>query len=315
MRAPLLAGLALAASALWAGQPLEIQLDWKFNAQFAGLIVAAEKGYFAAEGLDVTVRDLGALPYDQLGAKVATTPGVVGSIEAGLLLSNRAAGHDLVAIGTMFQASPLGLISLETSGIRTPADLKGRKILIHADGREALAALLRQQGLSHGDVQAEEGGYGMADLLAGECEVKQGYLVDELVRLRLDGHPARAFAYRDYGYVAYSQVYTVSRKTLETRREDLVRLLRAAARGWAEASRDPRAAAELIHATRSPQLDVPYLEASLREIVPLLTAETPALGAMKAESWASQRAHFLELYPTSTVGAVSDFVDDLAPRP
>ena len=36
--------------------PVTMQLDWKPNVQFAGLVVAVEKGYYREAGLDVRLR-------------------------------------------------------------------------------------------------------------------------------------------------------------------------------------------------------------------------------------------------------------------
>jgi len=51
--------LALVPLAVYAAQkliPVTMQLDWKPNVQFAGLLLAKEKGYYAEAGLDVTLR-------------------------------------------------------------------------------------------------------------------------------------------------------------------------------------------------------------------------------------------------------------------
>lgn len=289
--------------------PLILQLDWRLNSQFAGPLLAAERGYYLDAGLPLEIRPLGDVPYSDLARVVAETPGMIGSIEAGLFLSGRANGLPLVALGTMFQASPLGLVVLTSSGIRQPADLAGRHVRIHDDGREALAALLTHADLTADQLTIDTGSYGMADLIAGQCDAKQGYLVDELVGLRLDGHHAHALAYRDFGYIAYSQVMFASTDTLALHRDAIRALLTATARGWQDAATSPAATSQFIHTRHAPDLSPEYLEASLREIIPLLTAENPAILRMSPETWQSQASHWQHLHPEGALPPLETWTD------
>jgi ABC-type glycerol-3-phosphate transport system substrate-binding protein len=58
-RIAILAGsalLVLAAAAAQAADKVTIQLKWVTQAQFAGYYVAQDKGFYEAEGLDVTIK-------------------------------------------------------------------------------------------------------------------------------------------------------------------------------------------------------------------------------------------------------------------
>lgn len=289
--------------------PLVVQLDWRLNAQFAGLLVAERDGLYREAGLDVQIRPLGAVPYADLARVVANTDGMIGSIEGGLFLSGRADGLPIVAIGTMFQASPLGLVSLESAGIASPADLAGRHIAIHGDGHEALDTVLASAGLDRAKVRVSEAGYGMADLLAGRFDAKQGYLVDELVTLRREGHAVRALEYRQYGHRAYSQVYFVSATTLAKHRSALRKFLAASGEGWRRAAETPDSTADFLHAKHAPDIPSDTLAASLRLIVPLLTAEQPTFGAMSAATWKAQAEALAKTRPDVRLPPMSTWAD------
>jgi ABC-type nitrate/sulfonate/bicarbonate transport system substrate-binding protein len=288
---------------------LVMQLDWHFNSQFAGLMLASQEGLYRKAGLDVELRALGELPYNDLAKVVSETDGMVGSIEAGLFLSGRAAGLPIVAIGTMFQASPLGLIYLEGSGVRGPSDLDGKTVSVHDDGQDALDAVLISVGLDRSRVTVVNSGYGMEGLVAGDYVAKQGYFVDELVKLRMQGHAADVMKYSDFGRRSYSQVYFVSEKTFRERRADLERFLAASAEGWRRASLAPAATAELVRARYAPELAADYLEASLRLIVPILTAEQPTLGAMLPETWEALVASHRKARPDAELPPMEVWVD------
>jgi ABC-type nitrate/sulfonate/bicarbonate transport system substrate-binding protein len=290
-------------------RPLTLQLDWRLNAQFAGILVAEQAGLYRAAGLAVEIRPLGDVPYAGLAHVVAETDGMIGSIEGGLFLSGRADGLPIVAIGTMFQASPLGLISLETSRIATPADLVGRHVAIHGDGHEALDAVLNAAGIDRAQLRISEASYGMKDLLEGKFDAKQGYLVDELVTLRRDGHAVRALEYRVHGHRAYSQVYFVSERTLAGHREELKTFLAASGEGWRRAAADPAATAAMIHERYAGELTTGYLEASLRLVVPLLSAEQPLLGAMTEATWDAQLRSLTRARPHIALPPMRAWVD------
>ena len=123
-----------------AAVPILMQLDWKANAQFAGLLLAKERGYYAQAGLDVTIR-----PAAEGGPGVVKTlldtPNAIGSAESSELLEARGKGAPIKAVATMFQGSPMALLSLEKTGIQDVKDLLGKRIGMHgeANGHRVLS--------------------------------------------------------------------------------------------------------------------------------------------------------------------------------
>jgi ABC-type nitrate/sulfonate/bicarbonate transport system substrate-binding protein len=84
--------------------PVTMQLDWKPNVQFAGILMALEKGYYREAGLDVRVQ-----PVDQemkVVESVVQGTNWIGCSESGVLLGARAQGAPIKAVGTMLQGSP-----------------------------------------------------------------------------------------------------------------------------------------------------------------------------------------------------------------
>jgi NitT/TauT family transport system substrate-binding protein len=290
---------------------LVVQLDLPVvNVQFAGLVVAAHEGYYRDAGLDVDIQTLGdKVGYEGLAAHVAASDHMVGSIESGLFLSGRAKGLPLVALGAMFQRSPLALLARRGSGISGPHDLKGKRLAVHGDGLEALEALLESAHLTMKDVTVVDTPYGEDALRNGSCDAAQGYTIDEAVRLRAEGFDLVELPYAAYGYPAYSQVYFVSEATLAAHRADLGRFLAASNRGWARAASDPRGAAATVVAWGAPGLEVKLQEASLRAIIPLLTAESPRLGACSAETWRRNAAAVLAGSPGLRLDPIERWFD------
>lgn len=291
---------------------LVMQLDLGVkNAQFAGLLVAERDGFYREAGLDVLIRPMGSEPgaYDGIAALVAGSDHTVGSIESGLFLSGRAQGLPIVALGAMFQQTPLGLMSFRATGIRTPADLVGKKIAVHGDGHEALDAVLQRAGLNRTQLTVVEAEYGNAPLLDRTYDAKQGYLVDELIQMQVDGHDMVAQPFGAHGYAAYSQVYFVSEATLAKHRAALVKFIAANNRGWRAAIADVPGTARFIVEKHEPKLALDYQTRSLAAIAPILTIESPQMGVSTPETWLKNAGAFLQSRPAAKLGEMSRWVD------
>jgi NitT/TauT family transport system substrate-binding protein len=125
---------------------VRVQLKWVTQAQFAGYYAAKEKGYYDQESLEVTIIPGGP---DIVPEQVVAG----GGAEFGLdwlpsLLASRDQGVPLVNIAQIFQYSGMRELSNKDSGIKTPADWKGKKIAVWFGGNEfALLATLEKYKL------------------------------------------------------------------------------------------------------------------------------------------------------------------------
>ena len=111
-----------------------VQMKWVPQAQFAGYYVAAAKGYYKAEGLDVTIKPGGpdvspvqVLAGNQADAIVNWMPDALAAREAGVPLVN---------IAQIFNRSGLMLTCKKASGVTTPKDFKGKTLGVWFGGNE-----------------------------------------------------------------------------------------------------------------------------------------------------------------------------------
>lgn len=137
-------GTALAVVMLLAGGgafaqeliPINFQSKWFPQAQFAGYFVAQEKGFYAEEGLDVTILDGGNVnPTVQVGSGNAD----FGTDWVANMLAQREQGLNVVTIAQVFQDSGYRLVALADSGIEEVADLAGRNVGVWGFGNEFAA--------------------------------------------------------------------------------------------------------------------------------------------------------------------------------
>ncbi|MFO7725801.1 MAG: ABC transporter substrate-binding protein [Oceanipulchritudo sp.] len=249
--------------------PVTMQLDWIFNAQFAGIYQAAEQGYFREAGLEVEI-----LPVDPEMKTVESVLGgavAFGSAESNVLLKAHAGGAPVRVLATMFQDSPLGWMYLKHRDIESFADLAGRKIGIHPDGEKVLALASARAGLEPGDFILPHVGHDIGVLLRGEIDAMQCYAIDEFVKLQLaTGGKGGLFMAKDLGYKAYSQVIFTTARTVETHPGVVRSFLRAVQRGWTYALDHKEETVDLILREYNPDLNRDHQLASLGKIEELV---------------------------------------------
>lgn len=230
-----LLALTLAAPAP-AADRLTVMLDWFLNPDHGPLIVAQEKNFFAAHGLQVEL----IAPADP-----NNPPKMVAAGQADIAVSYQpqlhifaAQGLPLVRIGTLV-ATPLNsLVVLADSDIRTVADLKNKRIGFSVGGFEdaLLKGMLRRHGLGLGDVELVQVNFSLSpSLIAGKVDAVIGAFRNfELNQMDIAGHPGRAFYIEEEGVPPYDELIFVAHKQKlgdKNRREILRRFIKAVEQG------------------------------------------------------------------------------------
>jgi ABC-type nitrate/sulfonate/bicarbonate transport system substrate-binding protein len=266
------------------GTKLLVQLDWLPNAQYAGLLVAKEAGWYAKAGLDVTIAPINLKTNDPIGP-VVESPAAVGCADGLALLKARAAGQPIKVFATMLQASPLGIVALKSSGIQRVEDLKGKTIGLHPYDRAQLAVMLKPHGLTLADVKVKEIGDDIVSLPAGRIDAQVVYLIDEKVALENKGVQLTVFPGYDSGYLTYSQAYFTRADFLKSHAALLTKFLTISNRGWQEAFEHPAKTASMLVAKYLPGSDVEYQRRSILELRKFATHESGQLGDMREATW------------------------------
>ena len=152
---------------------MTLQLKWVTQAQFAGYYVAKDKGYYKDEGLDVTIKPGGpdVAPEQVLAGGGADV--VVDWMPAAL--AAREKGEPMVNIAQPFKHSGLELTCRADTGIKAPADLKGRTLGVWFYGNEY--PFLNWMGKLGLKTDGSPGGVKV---------LKQGFNVDPLLQKQAD---------------------------------------------------------------------------------------------------------------------------------
>jgi NitT/TauT family transport system substrate-binding protein len=167
----MLGALALAASSFGAAaqDKLTLQLKWVTQAQFAGYYVAKDKGFYKDAGLDVTIKAGGP---DINPSQVIAGGGADVIVDwMPSALATREKGVPIVNIAQLFQRSGMQLTCRNDSGVKTPADFKGKTLGVWFFGNEyPFLSWMDKLGLKT---------TGAAD---GVKVLKQGFNVDPLLQ-------------------------------------------------------------------------------------------------------------------------------------
>lgn len=208
----LLAALLIATPAA-AADKLTLILDWFINPDHGPIIVAQEKGYFAAQGLEVEI-----IP----PADPSDPPKLVAAGRADLAVSYQPQLHlqvheglGLVRVGTLV-ATPLNcLLVLADGPIKSIADLKGGKLGFSVGGVEEalLGAVLGRHGMTLDDVELVNVNWSLSpSLMSGQVDAVIGaYRNFELNQMDIEGVPGRCFYIEEEGVPAYDELIYVAR--------------------------------------------------------------------------------------------------------
>ena len=207
----LAATLVLSAPA-FAQDKMTLMLDWFVNPNHGPIILAQELGYFADAGLEVEV----IAPADP-----SDPPKMVAAGQADLGISYQpqlhlqvAEGLPLIRVGTLI-ASPLNCLLVMADGpVRTPADLKDRKIGFSVAGVEEalLAAILTKHGLALADVELVNVNWSLSPaLMSGQVDAVLGaYRNFELNQMAIEGLEGRCIFVEEQGVPAYDELIYVA---------------------------------------------------------------------------------------------------------
>ncbi len=220
----------LAAAVRGADRPmltkLTVQLDWVAEPEHGGLYQAKARGFFAAEGLDVTLVPGG--PNSFVMPRVSTGQADIGQADSTSTLLQQAEGLPVVQFAAVFQDDPSGLLVSAGSSVQTFADLQGKTIT----ARPEWAFLKYLEKTKHLTFNVVPQNFSVAAFLTNRETIQQGYYIAEPFHImKAGGKMPRFLSTWDAGFRAYAVLVT-SRKFAREHPDALRAFVRAYRRGW-----------------------------------------------------------------------------------
>ncbi|WP_280270781.1 ABC transporter substrate-binding protein [Nocardia wallacei] len=222
-----------------------IQLSWLKNIEFAGEYFADSRGYFRDAGFGGVDLVAGGAASTSVEAGLDT-----GKIWLGLSAPQTTApaileGLPAKIVGTTYQKNPFCIVSSAAKPIRSPQEMKGRKIGVQDTNQLIFAALLTANGLTPNDVQIVPAQYDPTPLANGEVDGWVSYVTNEPITLAAKGFPTAHFLFADFGLPLTAETLTVRQQTIDSERDKLKAFLAAEIKGWKDAVADPAEGARL----------------------------------------------------------------------
>jgi polar amino acid transport system substrate-binding protein len=219
---------------------------WKNQFQFAGYLMAKEKGFYKQEGLEVEILEKDSRIDNVEEVVSGDADFAVG--RSSILVSN-ARGADIVALMAAFQHSPMILLTLGDSGLSTPGDLRGKRIMLSPNGKRAseIVAMLIKSGLREQDYIYTEHSFNVEDLVDGHTDAIVAYSSNEPYQLKLRNIKHHIIHPKDYGFDMYADILFTSRQMIKQSPDLVNRFYRASLRGWLYAFENIPEAASIIY--------------------------------------------------------------------
>ncbi len=247
------------------------------NVSFVGVYVAQEMGYFAQQGLTVTI-------------KHATGQGEHMKLLAGKQLDvitqtatdpiNDATGQGIpfVSLAVLTQSGDEGLATLKTSGITQPKQFEGKTVGYKVYPAFEYLALLKATGVDRTKVNEVSVGFDPRILTEGKVDVLPVFKSNEPDVIRRLGFDVNVIDPAQFGVKVLGQVWTTHRDLLTADPDKYERFVRSALNGLYYAFAHPKEAIDIVmkYATTEDRAHQEYMLATEKEMT--LTEETQAQG-------------------------------------
>lgn len=306
------------------GEPRELTavIPFPSGVAFFPPFVAEARGYFAEEGLSVTVETVDGS--GQVLQQLLSGQADIGFPSPGPFMNAVLSGEDLVSVYTLYQQNVFTIVTLEGSDVGSLEDVRGTTIGVGTiEGGETpfvKAVLSESSGLEEGpdyDVLAVgDGGTASVALDRGEISVYAASFADVAI-MRLRGVEVRSLlpeGFRNF----FDSLLVVQREFMEENPDVIVGLGRGMAKATAWGQENPEGVMEITAQSFPEEAEDPDFTLALLE-------ETLTLYALPAEAegrWGYAVPEFVERFmnflveqgelaePIDTDVFVNDFVDE-----
>lgn len=304
--------------------PVKFTLDWAYQGPQAPFLLALYKGYFAAEGLDVTI-DRGYGSADAV-TKIATEVYNIGFADINSMIEFNVKNPEraLIAVAIVYDYAPFSVITLRGRGIEKPQDLAGKVLGAPAGdaSRRLFPVFAKQVGIDPNAVSwvSVEPALRERILVTGQVDAISAHFFTAVLNLRAIGVAEEdivVLLYAEHGLDLYGNAVMCSRKFAEENPEAVRAFVRALVRAWHDTLAHPEEAISYVK-QRDPLID-PQVELDRLRLAIEVCMLTPdvlerGFGDIRPERMARAIALVAEGFGLAQTPAVEDlFTSEFLP--
>jgi NitT/TauT family transport system substrate-binding protein len=245
-----MAALATPAAAQTA---VKFSLDFKFEGPSAPFVIGLDKGYYKAEGLDVTI-DTAAGSLEPITRVASGTYDMgFGDINSLIKFRDQNPGTPIAAVFMVYNRPPFAVVTRKSRGVLKPKDLEGKKLgAPAADGAFAQWKIFVQaNGIDASKVTIENVGFPVREpmLASAQVDAITGFSFSSYINLKdrgVDVNDIVVLLMADYGVNLYGNAIIVNPKFAAEKPEAVKGFLRAFLRGLRDTVKDPASAVDSV---------------------------------------------------------------------
>ena len=245
----LLMSTVMGTHAATAQTKVRFTLDWIPGATHGAFLIALQKGYYKAEGLDVTIdRGKGSA---EVVRQLASNVYDMGFPDINVVMDFNSKNPDQAfpVLMSGYEEAPAAIIMLKSSGITEPKQLNGKKLgsAVNDSTFKLFPIFAKQTGIDMSSMQIQNIEPGLREVLLAQKKVDAipGQIFNSLLELKAKGVQAsdiNYFMYKDYGLELYGNSVAASRQFLKEHPDAVKGFLRATIKGLKDMARDPELA-------------------------------------------------------------------------
>ena len=240
--------------------PIRVQLDWFPEPEHGGLYQALAKGYFAKEGLDVTLLPGGSNVL--VTQFVATGQADIGQSATTQVIQAVAGGLPVINIAAIFHRMPTGLMMHADNPITSFEQLNGKSIMARPEA--VYIPYLKKK--YHIDFTVIPQNFTSTQFLADKDFIQEGFFIAEPYFLEKAGAKVKWLPLWDAGYEPALTLFA-NTKFAQDHPEQLRAFLRAFIQGWKEYLEGDPAAGNALIKKNNPKADDDFFKYERDQII------------------------------------------------
>ncbi len=290
-----------------------LQLAWKHQFQFAGYYAAREKGFYKEAGLDVAIVE--GRPELEPVDEVVSGRAHFGVGRASILL-HRLHGKPVMVLASVFQHSANILLAKRESGIASPQDMTGRRVmLLKGDDAAEHIAMFRSEGVLLEQINAIPSSFNINDLIEGKTDVFSAYITNEPYYLEAKNIPVSIIRPISYGIDFYGDCLFTSEPEVNEKPDRVKHFRAASLKGWEYAMAHPEEIINLIRVQYEVNKTKAHLRFEAAAMGKLMMPDLIPIGHMNPGRWKHMADTYVDLKMADPGYSLEGFLYDPNPLP